>query len=392
MKIGNAMKTRFKKITTGINHGRATVFVSLALVSASAEGRESSGDFLEPIASDDFGVLYKNKDGIVKKWSLTGRFDLQFGYQDTDQGNFDEFGVRRFRIGTNVMFKNGWRLKVVANMRQPGEVGYSNLDSAYLSYRRSKHLKFKLGRQTPHFMNEWSTPSEKLAVIERALLVQQVRPRKSTGVKMEGDWNNFDYELGVFSAEWDPEFSGGGAGFFYIANLGYDFTEKYDEWDDFHWQFYYMYNDGDPQNTSVPPYGSSYSTAITLRKNKMGCTAEAIYADGIQGRPDAWGFLVTPTWEVIEDKLDLVMRYHYAKSNGRDGLRLRKRFERLAPSLTDRGRGDEYQSIYLGFRYHLIEDRLTFSSGCEWSEMRDHYGDGGEYNGYSFLSAMRFYF
>jgi len=386
------MKTQFKKVTIGINPGRVTLLASLALVLASVEGRGNQGDFMEVIASDDFGVLYKKKGGVVKKWSLTGRFDLQLGYQDTDQGDFDEFDIRRFRLGTKVKFRNGWRLKVVANMLNDGDVDYSNLDSVYLSYQPSKYLKFILGRQTPHFMREWSTPSQELGVIERALLVQQLRPRKSTGITVSGDWNHFDYELGMFSADWDPGFSGGGAGFFYVASLGYDFTHLCDAWDDLHWQLYYMYNDGDPGNTSVPPYGNSVSTAITLRRNQFGCTAEVIHAEGIQGRPDAWGFLVTPTWELIEDKLDLVLRYHYAKGDGRDGLRLRKRFERLAPSLTDRGRGEEYQSIYLGLRYQLIEDRLTFSSGCEWSEMKDHHGDGGDYEGFSFLSALRFSF
>ncbi len=72
-----------------------------------------------------------------------------------------------------------------------------------------------------------------LRVIERSLLVQQIRPRKSTGLTVSGDWENFDYELGVFSGELDPEFGGNDGGLFYLASIGYDFTDLIDGWEDF---------------------------------------------------------------------------------------------------------------------------------------------------------------
>jgi len=365
------------------------VWVGFGVVAAFGEGKGNSGDLWERLASEDWPTLYKSKKGPVDKWSLLGRFDLQYGHLNSDQGDADRFEIRRLRVGTRVKFLDDWRVKVVVNMVDGNDVTYGNLDTAYLGYYPSKHLKIKLGKQMPHFSQEWSIPSSDLGVIERSLLVRQIRPRKSTGLTMAGDWHEWDFELGMFSGDRNREFGGMDAGFFYLANLGYDFTEVFDGWKDFDWRFYYMYNDGDRRSNGVKPYDHLFSTAIKLRRKQFRLAAEAIYADGIDGRPDAWGFLMTPSWELIDDKLDLVLRYHYAKSDGRDGLRLRRRYESFAPNLTDRGRGEEYQSLYLGFKYYLMGDRLTFMTGGEWSEMRDHHGDGGELDGFSILSALR---
>ena len=60
--------------------------------------------------------------------------------------------------------------------------------------------------------------------------------------------------------------------------------------------------------------------------------------------------------------------------------------------LRDRGRGEEYQSVYLGLRYELIDNRLVFMTGAEWFEMKDTFGVGGGQDGFTFLSPLRFDF
>lgn len=383
------MINRHARVITLIVGRGIGLLVCLGLGTASGENDRNSGDFWKSLGSDDWPTLYKDKKGAIEEWKLLGRFDLQYGSLDSDHGNEDKFDIRRLRIGTQVKFLDDWRIKVVASMVNRNSITYSRLDSAYLGYYPSKHLKFKLGKQMAHFGQEWSTPSQDLRVIERSLLVQQLHPRKSTGLMMAGDWNNWDFELGVFAGDLDREFSNLDAGFFYLANIGYDLTGLFDGWKNFDLRFYYLHNDGDSGNTGVRPYEHSISTAINLRKKQFRLAAEAIYADGMKGRPDAWGFLISPSWELIDDKLDLVVRYHYAKSEGPNGLRLRSRYETLAPTLTNRGRGEEYQSLYVGLKYYLLDDRLVFMTGAQWSEMQDDFGDGGDLDAFSFLSALR---
>lgn len=346
----------------------------------------------EWIGEGDWPVLYKDKDGFIEQWDLLGRFDLQYGHLDSDRGDVERFEVRRLRIGTSVEFLDDWRLKVVANMTDGSHVRYGGLNSAYVRYRPSKNLKFKLGKQTARFGQEWSTPSMDLGVIERSLLVNQVRPRRAVGVTMEGDWKDWSFELGAFSGDVDRGFGDFDAGMFYLASIGYDLTEIFDWWKDFDWRIDYLYNDGHRRNTAAKRYSHSLSTSVYLRKKRFRMAAEAIYVDGMQGRPDAWGFLVTPSWEVIDNKLDAVLRYHYARAEGRDGLRLQTRYDGLAPNLSDRGRGEEFHSLYLGLNYHLAKDRATLMTGVQWSHMHDHFGDGGDFSGFTFLTALRFGF
>ncbi|MDA0766452.1 MAG: porin [Verrucomicrobia bacterium] len=358
-------------------------------VAGTEDRPDRDGDFWKDLASADWARLYENKEGPIERVDLIGRIDLQSGYIDSDFGSADRLELRRFRLGTEVRFLDEWRLKVVANLVDEEVVSYGSINTATLRYRPSKHFKLTLGKQVAPFGQEWSTPSIDLGVIERSLLTEQVRPSQAVGLNVEGDWNQFDYEVGVFSGNVDRGFGDFDAGLFYVASLGYDFTEIFDYWKDFDVRLYYIYNDGNASNNAAEPYEHAVSAALKLRKNQFRFDGEMIYAEGMEGRADVWGVIATPTWEVIEDKLELVLRYHYAKSDGADGLRLRKRYETRVPDLLDGGRGEEYHSFYVGFRYKIIEDRLLFMAGGEWAEMLDTEGDGGDLDSFSLLSALR---
>lgn len=354
----------------------------------------SSGDFLDSLESSKFGRLYKNKEGPINEWWLHGRADLQFAYLDSDQGDADEFEMRRLRMGTSVDFLDDWRAKFVLGAQEENEVRYQGILTAYLRYRPSKQFELKLGKQVPKFTQEWSTPSMDLGLVERSLLVEQVRPKRATGLSMKGDWNDLEYGLSVFSGFTDRELGDLSAGVFWVANLAYDLAELdlFDWFKKFELSCSYLYSDGDSDNNAVRPYRHGVSTAINLRRKRFRLSGEVIYADGIMGRPDAWGFLVTPNYELLDDRLYAVARYHYAHSDRKDGLRSRRRYERSAPMLTDHGRGEEYHSFYLGLDYHLIEDRLMLQSGLEWARMKDTEDDGGDFDGLTMLSVLRFGF
>jgi phosphate-selective porin OprO/OprP len=62
------------------------------------------------------------------------------------------------------------------------------------------------------------------------------------------------------------------------------------------------------------------------------------------------------------------------------------------PHLTDNGLGENYQSFYLGLNYYINEHKLKLMTGVEYAEMEDDTGDGGDYNGWTVFSGLRFYF
>lgn len=356
------------------------------------KNKKSSGDFLKALEKNKWPQVYRDKKGFVERVRLIGRMDYQGSHTAWNGGDDTYFGLRRFRLGFEAEIADDWKLKVMGGFLNGSDVGYAKLDAAILRYRVNKRLKIRIGKQVPHFGHEWSTPSMQLRVIERSLLTEQVRPRRATGFVVERDGKDFDWDIGVFSGDRDDELGNLDSGFFSVVGLHYDLEDTFDTWDNFDWHFYYMYQDSDAGNRQTKGYGHSYSTAIDIREDDFRFRLEGIYADGHQGRPDAYGFIATASQELIEDKLDLVLRYHYAKGDGRDGLRTPAPFGGLLPEVTDRGRGEEYQSIYLGLNYYLIEERLHWMNGVQWSEMKDTFGDGGGYDGFSFLTSLRYAF
>jgi phosphate-selective porin OprO/OprP len=53
----------------------------------------------------------------------------------------------------------------------------------------------------------------------------------------------------------------------------------------------------------------------------------------------------------------------------------------------DKGKGNTYASAYAGLNYYMYGHKLKLMNGLEYSHM-----GGGEYDGYTFMSALRFSF
>ncbi len=106
--------------------------------------------------------------------------------------------------------------------------------------------------------------------------------------------------------------------------------------------------------------------------------------------PDVYGFIASPQYK-ITDKLDVVGRYKYAHGDD-DSLRLERRYGRFVDGLTDGGRGSEIHLLYGGLNYYINDHKFKVMAGVKWDQLTDEAGDGGDYDGWSFLTAIRFYF
>jgi phosphate-selective porin OprO/OprP len=69
----------------------------------------------------------------------------------------------------------------------------------------------------------------------------------------------------------------------------------------------------------------------------------------------------------LTDKLQLVGRYQMAVSDGDDGLRAPRRYERDAGLST----GDRYHAMYLGLNQLLTGHRLKLMTGVEYARLDD---------------------
>ena len=133
------------------------------------------------------------------------------------------------------------------------------------------------------------------------------------------------------------------------------------------WHFDYIYNADDDINTSVTGYRHAVATGVYLENGPFSLAADVMYATG---EVDVWGATIMPAIFLVEDKLQLVGRYHFADTDDTDGLSLRPRYEQQAPELTDI-RGDQYHSFYAGLNYYLYGNRVKLMTGLEFASMKD---------------------
>jgi hypothetical protein len=72
-------------------------------------------------------------------------------------------------------------------------------------------------------------------------------------------------------------------------------------------------------------------------------------------------------------------------------VRRQTRYESEAPNLTGSGRGDEYHAFYLGTQYFIHGDKLKLLAGAEYATL-DGGGNGGDFDGVTWLTGIRFSF
>jgi phosphate-selective porin OprO and OprP len=331
--------------------------------------------------------LYSDSDSsLVTDLKLVGRYQSQYADLNSDQGDWSDSETRRFRLGTEAkVFGGDWKLKGEINVNDDSSPFYKSLEEAYIKYQGNDAFNVTIGKQKPAWSYEWSTSSRKILTFERSLLVNQLSPKKTTGISASGSIENWSYILGIYNGNINEEFGDfDNSGEFALASIGYDYT-KGSDFDKAAWKLDLIHN-RDETNNAAKPYSNSISLNHTLSQGAITLNTDLIHAGGYSD--DAYGVVLLPTYD-ISDKLQLVARYTYASSDG-DGLRAQKRYERKA-SLTDSRYGEDYQSYYLGLNYYINDHKLKLMTGIEYADL-DGGNDGGEYSGWTLFSGLRLYF
>ncbi len=345
----------------------------------------------------DAPVLYENsRNPIVQELRIEGRYHGQHQWVRSNRGDADGWEDRRARLGAEASLFHKLTVSATINLHTEEDLSpvYESLDSAAVSLSLSDGVELKLGKFKPRWSHEWSTSSKRILTFERSLLVNQTRPKKSTGMAVSGKAGNWTYLTGMFSGDLNDEFGDLDGGWFGLGSIAYDFSERVGL-DRLSWRADYLYNDPKQGDTAAPLYQHSFATSVSVGKDPFAWTNEFIYATGWS--PDVFG--VSSLLSVdLTNKWQAVFRYQYAHGEN-DSLRVQKRYERQAPNLTDGGRGGDYHAIYAGLNYYVFGDQLTgkdkhrlkFMTGVEWSTM-DGGDDGGSYDGWTSFAGFRFYF
>ncbi len=332
-------------------------------------------------------TLYKNNDNpVIQKFAIIGRYQGQYYYLDSNQGDADDWENRRARIGAAAQLFHDFKFSFNLNLGIDGDSDrfFEDLEDGTLSWEPSKKLSISVGKQKAPITPEWRTSSTKILTFERSLLVNQIVPNKMGGVLVASELESgLLLDAGIYSGSTDddwawPTFDGGPAAF---ASVGYKskaFGTARAE---------FLYVDDDESSNLSKGFDNVFSVSYENRWDAFGLSANGIYATGAEAS-DVFGVTVIPTYDITE-KLQAVARYQYAGAERSDGLRLQSRYEREAPDLSV-STGDSYHAIYAGLNYFICGHNLKLMAGAEFATMDQSNGDN--YESVTFLTGVRLFF
>jgi phosphate-selective porin OprO/OprP len=335
-------------------------------------------------------TLYKSDTNpVLQKLAISGRYQGQYGMLDSDQGNYDDWENRRFRLGlTGQVFKDfEFKAEMFGDLNEGGDF-YSGLTEVFLAWKADDAFKLTIGKQKPRFSLDWDTSSREILTFERNIMINNFGLDYETGISASGKSGNFAYFVGAFNNDVGDtgdksEFGDLSGGFSYVASASYDLKDSLGL-DKAVLRADFIHSEHDGNDELLTRFDNGLAASFAIKQGSFGLTTEAVYGEGDKG--DIWGVYITPTYDITK-KLQLVARLTYAGSPD-DALRLQSRYERKADKLSDSGNGESYQAGYLGFNYFIYGHKLKLMTGVEFSHM-DGGGDGGDIDAVTALAGIR---
>lgn len=330
---------------------------------------------------------YRNDSNpVIQQVLFTGRYHHDFATIDADQGDLDEWNVRRMRLGPRVTLFRTFTLHTEIEVNpQERDPFYLRLTDAYLQWNKSSRAVMTFGKQGLPFTNEGATSSRELLTVDRSNVGNNIWfPQEyMPGVSVSGRIAPWAYRGGVYSSgAMNREFGEFNGDYFMLALLGYDFAKRLGVKEAL-LTGNYVYQHPDRDNTFTRQLEHIVAVHFRFEVDRWGARAEITDAQGYLGQSDMWSLMAMPFFNVTP-KLQAVGRYTYIDSANANGIRFATYESRVVP-----GRGDEYNELYLGANYYFYGHRLKLQTGLQWADMQDRARDGGEYSGVAWTTGLR---
>jgi len=338
--------------------------------------------------------LYENEDNkVIQAFSIIGRYHGQYWSVNADQGAADDWENRRMFVGVEAQLFRDFTAQVQMNIREDLSPVYGGLYQAFAQWEPSDALSASVGRIDYLFTGfERSISSNRIATLERGLLVNQLMPGEVVGVIARGEPGAFSYRAGVFSGSIEDEFTSFAGGMGAMAGVGSSLPLFYEK-GSLHLD--YLYNDGNASNNALEPYDHVVSLWHHGTIGPFSLGVDVTAGHGIDGRKSVGGVTFLPTYDIgkammrKEDALQAVLRYQYAASDGADGLELQQRYE---GEVASGAVGDAYHAVYAGLNYLIFQHRFKVMSGAEYSVMNSSTLGRSSYKGWTYSTAVRVFF
>lgn len=358
------------------------------------------------VSYKELAVLYSDKDNpIIEKFSLYGEFSAQWATGDSNRGSFDsgdllpsnntpstlwgDIDARRWRLGFRAQVLKKLKVVGIIDINPNFDPFYRDIYEAYVTYAASNAFNLSVGKRKAHFFTqEYNTPSRELIVFEQSLLTGALIPKELTGAWVNGKIDHWFYTLAVYPGDYQTEFSRFNAGIVTQASLGYDFASTLHV-DTALVRFDYQTGTSGENSYGPEKFSNAFSLNTVFQEGKFYGYTDFLGGIGRGTQGDVWGVILTPTYFLFDDKLQIVLRYQYAHGEN-NGLKLQSRYEALAPDIQDtKGKGNDYNALYLGLNYYIHRHNLKLMTGVEFSDMS---GGPKGYSGWTYLTGLRLAF
>ena len=358
-----------------------------AWAQSTAQPTEKKGPSIYDKIWGRFTNWYDDKENpVVQRVVFTGRYHHDFALVRADQGDTDEWNVRRVRFGPRITFFRNFLFHTEVEVNpQEREPFYLRLTDAYVQWSKNPALVVTVGKHSVPFTQEGATSSRELLTIDRSNLANNIwfGQEYMPGVSVAGRRGLWTYRGSVYSAgAMNREFGEFNGGFFTMAIAGYDLSKKLGV-REATVTGNYLYQQPDANNTFTRRYEHITSVHFRLEEGRVGARGDLSTAVGYLGQRDAWSFMLMPYFNAT-DKLQFVGRYTFVDSDGNNGVSLPTYENRVTT-----GAGDEYNAGYLGVNYYFYGHRLKLQSGVEFGRMQDRASDRGAYSGTSWVTGLR---
>jgi phosphate-selective porin OprO/OprP len=375
-------------ITFGILCGATTCALAGAAESTAA-ATKSEADAFDQLWS--YATLYKDSSNpYLQEFKLTGRLQADWYGVDADEGSAEDLVCRRARFGfkAKVFEQFTAHAEMEANISRHSSF-YNRLTDAYVAWEPSKTFKITLGKQSiPYTYDGW-TSSKELISVDRSMIGNNIWfPQEYIpGLSVSGQEGHWLYRAGVFTnGTASPEFGDFDATWIGSLGIGYDFSEALSA-DKAIVRFDYVYQD--PTDISANDlftraHEHIFSLNGEYQQGAFGLAADVAATRGFATQSDLFGIMVMPSYYLIEDKLQAVLRYTYMSSDDNRGIRL-NRYENEVTF----GRGNEYQEAFAGLNYYFYGHKLKLQGGVQYANMEDDTNRGGDYNGWQGILGLR---
>jgi phosphate-selective porin OprO/OprP len=354
-----------------------------------SEGAQGDGQ-KQPSTYDKiwkFAEWYESKSNpVVQRVLFSGRYQHEYNTIDADQGEHHEWNVRRMRLGPRMTLFRTFTFHWEAELNpQEADPLYVRSTDLYVQWNRSPRFALTVGKQAVPFTMDGATSSRDLLAIDRSALANNIWfPQEYIpGLSVSGRPGSWSWRTGVYSAgamnRGFGEFDGGAV---ILGLLGHDFADRLDAKEAL-LVGNYVYQNPDPDNTFTRQLEHIVSVNFKFERDTWGMRNDVSAATGYLGQSNLWAVMAMPFYN-ITDKLQLVGRYTFVRSDEPNGVRLGT-YENLVVA----NRGDVYNEEYAGVNYFFYAHKLKLQSGLQYADMNDRANDGGAYSGLAWTTGIR---